>query len=423
MGEIIELDDIDGLGAGAVGEPGKRAFYIQARTEHAQLTVLVEKEQVALLATEAVAFLDRIAGDFPETPLSVPDTQTQLHEPTVPLFRARLIGLGYDPERELVLLELRERAADEDDDEDDDGAEDEVDAELSTEGEVEVGYVARIYATRRRFGRWRRAARKPSPADGHRVRCAKCRWILPGTGVPAGTDPRRARRGARRRRARDRRPHAVLVERHVPRGGSRRGHGDVGRLQAAAGRASALGLPAGHARQSRGRGLRVVAALDWGVVPVTILRDGPLGQGAVQRFVEHDPDEHYFTLLGGREDRFRQFAVFDVLANNTDRKGGHCLRDEVNDLIVGIDHGLTFHPAWKLRTVIWDFAGERVPDADADDVCRALAELDNGPLGERLSDLLTGVELESIAYRARGLLEEGFPYPDDGYRSTPWPLV
>ena len=97
MGEIIELDDIDALGTGAVGEPGKRAFYIQARTEHAQLTVLVEKEQVALLATEAIAFLDRIAGDFPETPLSVPETQTQLHEPTVPLFRARLIGLGLRP--------------------------------------------------------------------------------------------------------------------------------------------------------------------------------------------------------------------------------------------------------------------------------------------------------------------------------------
>ena len=86
------------------------------------------------------------------------------------------------------------------------------------------------------------------------------------------------------------------------------------------------------------------AALGWDVVPVTIMRDGPLGEGAVQRFVEHDPDEHYFTLLEGREDRFRQFAVFDVLANNTDRKGGHCLYDEANDMIVGIDHGLTFHP-------------------------------------------------------------------------------
>jgi uncharacterized repeat protein (TIGR03847 family) len=145
MSEIIELDDIDGLGAGAVGEPGKRAFYIQARTENAQLTVLVEKEQVALLATEAVAFLDSIAGDYPETPIVVSDAEAQLREPTVPLFRARLIGLGFDPERELVLLELRERAADDEDDEDDDAS-----AHIDDDGDQEEGegYVARIYATR-----------------------------------------------------------------------------------------------------------------------------------------------------------------------------------------------------------------------------------------------------------------------------------
>lgn len=163
------------------------------------------------------------------------------------------------------------------------------------------------------------------------------------------------------------------------------------------------------------------SALGWGLVPVTILRDGPLGEGAVQRFVEHDPDEHYFTLLEGREDRFRQFAVFDVLANNTDRKGGHCLHDEANDAIVGIDHGLTFHPAWKLRTVIWDFAGEPVPPAMGDDVCRALDDL-AGDLGERLRLHLTEIEIEAIEYRGRALLSQGFPYPDD-YRSTPWPLV
>src|SRR3981189_975414 len=107
----IELEDVDSLGAGAVGEPGEREFYLQARTENAQLTVLVEKEQVALLAAEAVAFLDRIADDYPELPLDVPAAQTQLREPTVPLFRARLIGLGFDPERELVLIELRERSS------------------------------------------------------------------------------------------------------------------------------------------------------------------------------------------------------------------------------------------------------------------------------------------------------------------------
>jgi len=146
MGEIIELDDIDGLGTGAVGEPGKRAFYIQARTGHAQLTVLVEKEQVALLATEAVAFLNSIAGDYPEAPAVVSEVETQLREPTVPLFRARLIGLGFDPERELVLLELRERAVEDEDDESP-GVSDSDDDEDNEDDEDE-GYVARIYATR-----------------------------------------------------------------------------------------------------------------------------------------------------------------------------------------------------------------------------------------------------------------------------------
>ena len=93
-----------------------RLLHPGAHRSRRQLTVLVEKEQVALLAAEAVAFLDRIADDYPELPFDVPSTQSVLREPTVPLFRARLIGLGFDPERELVLLELRERADDEDED-------------------------------------------------------------------------------------------------------------------------------------------------------------------------------------------------------------------------------------------------------------------------------------------------------------------
>jgi uncharacterized repeat protein (TIGR03843 family) len=166
-------------------------------------------------------------------------------------------------------------------------------------------------------------------------------------------------------------------------------------------------------------------ALGWDIVPVTVLRDdGPLGLGALQRFVEHDPDEHYFTLLPQNEDRFRQFAVFDVLANNTDRKGGHCLHDLPNDLVVGIDHGLTFHPAWKLRTVIWDFAGEPVAPNLVDDVCRVLAELDDGEVGERLSRLLSPPELAAIAMRATDLMRDGvFPEPEPGYHSIPWPMV
>lgn len=137
----IELDSVDGLSTGAVGEPGQRAFYLQARKEAAQLTVLVEKEQVALLASEAVAFLDRIANEYPEDGIALPASDADLREPTVPLFRARLIGLGFDPERELVLIELRERSAEE---EEEDG-----EAERAPAAEDdEEGFVARVYATR-----------------------------------------------------------------------------------------------------------------------------------------------------------------------------------------------------------------------------------------------------------------------------------
>jgi len=149
MPDPIELEAIDALGTGAVGVPGERAFFIQARNDAAQLTVLVEKEQVALLATEAVAFLDRLADEFPEDAVALPAAAADLQEPTVPLFRARLIGLGFDPERELVLIELREHAASDDDDEDDDGGD--TDELVVSDGPLEAadeGYVARIYATR-----------------------------------------------------------------------------------------------------------------------------------------------------------------------------------------------------------------------------------------------------------------------------------
>ena len=163
--EIIELDDVDGLGTGAVGEPGQRAFYIQARTEHTQLTVLVEKEQVDLLSTEAVAFLDQIAEKYPELPFDLPSTQSALREPTVPLFRARLIGLGFDTERELVLIELRERSEEEDDDADDEEPE---------------GYVARIYATRAQVRAM--AARGAEAVAGGRPPCPLCEQPMDPSG-------------------------------------------------------------------------------------------------------------------------------------------------------------------------------------------------------------------------------------------------
>ncbi len=140
----IEFFDADSVATGAVGEPGARAFYLQARNADAQLTVLVEKEQIALLAKEAGAFLDRLSEEYPEEPASVPLERAELREPTVPLFRARLIGLGFDPERGLVLIELREHATTDLDLDDDD--EPLLDADDLDDDEA--GHVARIYATR-----------------------------------------------------------------------------------------------------------------------------------------------------------------------------------------------------------------------------------------------------------------------------------
>jgi len=168
--EIIELDDVDGLGTGAVGQPGQRAFYIQARTEHTQLTVLVEKEQVNLLATEAVAFLDKIAEKYPELPFDLPSTESVLREPTVPLFRARLIGLGFDPERELVLIELRERPEDEE----------AVESSDPSVADDDEGYVARIYATRAQVRSL--AARGAEAVAGGRPPCPLCEQPMDPSG-------------------------------------------------------------------------------------------------------------------------------------------------------------------------------------------------------------------------------------------------
>jgi uncharacterized repeat protein (TIGR03843 family) len=164
-------------------------------------------------------------------------------------------------------------------------------------------------------------------------------------------------------------------------------------------------------------------ALGWSIVPETVLRDGPYGLGMVQRFVDHDPEEHYFTLLESHAEDFQRFAAFDVLANNADRKGGHCLQGLVDGHAWGIDHGLTFHVHDKLRTVIWDFAGDPVPQGVLAAIECLLEDLD-GPFGHRMGELLAPAEVQAVGDRARALLRKGrYPVPDEGYHSVPWPLV
>ena len=163
-------------------------------------------------------------------------------------------------------------------------------------------------------------------------------------------------------------------------------------------------------------------ALGWPPVPPTVLRRGPHGEGSVQLFVQADPRHHFFTLRGRRLDAFLPVAAFDVVANNADRKSGHCLL-ATDGTIWSIDHGVCFSEEPKLRTVIWDFAGSPLPDWIRDDLRRVTRELRSGRLRTSLLDLLSEREVDATARRASALARSGTcPFPG-GHRSYPWPPV
>jgi uncharacterized repeat protein (TIGR03843 family) len=165
---------------------------------------------------------------------------------------------------------------------------------------------------------------------------------------------------------------------------------------------------------------RLAIAMGFDFVPITVLRDGPLGEGSVQLLIDADFEQHYFTLFESQpelHDQFRDIAVFDIVANNTDRKSGHVLID-ADKHVWGIDHGLCFAADFKLRTVIWEFGGEALPEPLLDAVRRVA---DTVPL--EVASLLDSDEVEALTHRAAWLLEHRqFPVDDSG-RRYPWPLV
>ncbi len=156
------------------------------------------------------------------------------------------------------------------------------------------------------------------------------------------------------------------------------------------------------------------------VVPAAVVRsDAPYGEGSLQRFIEARFDEHYFSLREAvaHHDALREIAAFDLLANNADRKGGHLLVD-TNDKLWAIDNALTFHADRKLRTVMWDFIGDAIPDR----VLKGAGALVDD-LPQPLVALLSDEEQHALRARARALLDDPyFPEPDDETR-LPWPLV
>jgi uncharacterized repeat protein (TIGR03843 family) len=166
-------------------------------------------------------------------------------------------------------------------------------------------------------------------------------------------------------------------------------------------------------------------SLGWNLVPPTVYRRrAPVGAGSLQLFVEHDPEYHYFNMTAEDRQRLRPVALFDVLINNADRKGSHILQDPQGHLWL-IDHGLCFHEDDKLRTVIWDFAGEPIPKKLLDDLraFRQALELspeDNAGLRAHLSQ----AELLALAERLEILLTSArFPDPPEYRRAYPWPPV
>ncbi len=173
----------------------------------------------------------------------------------------------------------------------------------------------------------------------------------------------------------------------------------------------------------------VSAALGWNLVPPTILRDGPHGIGSLQLFIEHDPDLHYFAIEGDPDfaEQLQKIVLFDIIINNADRKAGHVLIEENSspDRLWAIDHGICFHTDPKLRTVIWEFAGQPIPEpllADLHTLKDNLA-INKNNLNTQLQDALSQQELFTFQRRLDNLIEKGiFNIPGAG-RHYPWPPV
>ncbi|HEX2069604.1 MAG TPA: SCO1664 family protein [Actinomycetota bacterium] len=166
----------------------------------------------------------------------------------------------------------------------------------------------------------------------------------------------------------------------------------------------------------------VAKELGWPSVPPTVLREGPHGLASVQLFVEAATGEHFFTMRERCLDEFLPVAAFDVVVNNADRKSGHCLLGPDGKIQV-VDHGVCFSEDPKLRTVIWDFAGEAIPRNLREDLVRIASDLTSGNLRRSLTDLLTPAEVDATAKRAERFAARGrFPFPRTE-RSYPWPPV
>jgi len=169
----------------------------------------------------------------------------------------------------------------------------------------------------------------------------------------------------------------------------------------------------------------VSEALGFGLVPPTVVRDGPYGVGSLQLFIASDEEAHLFTMLKerGYEEVVRRLCAFDCLVNNADRKSGHCLKG-LDGRLWAIDHGLCFHFEPKLRTVLWDYVGEQIDQPILDALCAFRARLGtDDSVARALDELLEKSEQRALRRRLDRLIDSGvFPAPGSG-PNVPWPPV
>jgi hypothetical protein len=167
----------------------------------------------------------------------------------------------------------------------------------------------------------------------------------------------------------------------------------------------------------------VSEASGWEVVPPTILRDGPFGEGMLQAFIEPDPAVDVIAWINDDDSRLRRMAAFDAAVNNTDRKGGHILPVDGGRHVYGVDHGVCFSVTPKLRTVLWGWRGQRLLTDELAGLGRIREGL-QGDLGADLRSLLSRAEVRATVRRVDDLLERGvFPLPSPTWPAIPWPPI
>jgi hypothetical protein len=164
----------------------------------------------------------------------------------------------------------------------------------------------------------------------------------------------------------------------------------------------------------------VSEAMGWSIVPPTVLRDGPFGEGAVQLWIDVDETVDVVAMVVGDDPRLRRIAAFDAAVNNTDRKGGHLL-PVVGGHVYGVDHGVCFSTVPKLRTVLWGWRGQSLAPDELDGLAR-LRDALRGDLARDLAGLLSRGEIAATRRRVDGLLEtRRFPLPRPDWPAIPWP--